>query len=359
MKIGVISSYAYIKTVNNYGALLQYFALQQYLQRRGHEAFWIKSLLPHSKLRVVLRHVKNYRSLRLLWHYYQCHGGFMRFVDRHLRTTPREYVGNAALLKDGPAADWYITGSDQVWGGNLKENYLRFVPDSSRKIAYAASFGRDRLVDDIRKEITPWVREFRAVSVREASGVDICEEMGVKARHLLDPTLLISSADYPAQEPADKKPRLFCYFINVSSAQYLRIEELKALTARRGLDLKISACPYSEVHFERTHLVFPSPEEWLGYYKTAEMIVTNTFHGTVFAIIYHRPFVTILQSGWSSQQNTRFLSLFKSLGLTDRIAAPGDDIEEVMNRPIDWERVEENIRALRLHTDAFFEELGL
>lgn len=319
MKIGVISSYACVRSANNYGALLQYFALQCYLRNRGHEPYWIKSILPQSSLRLLARHIKNYRSPRLVGAFYKCHQTFEDFQSRYLSVTEREYHGNADLSTDCPPADFYITGSDQVWGADLKENYLRFVADSHRKIAYAASFGRDRIDSAQMATIAPWIQDFAYVSVREASGVDICRSMGVEAQHLLDPTLLIDADAYPGKELSGKKNLLTCYFLNVTDTQSIRLDEIRKYAADENLRLSIASCQYSERFFDKSELVMPSPEEWLRNYRDAKCVVTNTFHGTVFAIIFRKPFVTILQSGASSKQNTRMLSLLEMFGLEERI----------------------------------------
>ena len=99
-----------------------------------------------------------------------------KFQKKFLKVTSREYKGNDDLSINCPFADFYITGSDQVWGSTLKENYLRFVKDSSKKIAYAASFGHDHLNENHARIVMPWIREFKAVSVREISGVHNCKK---------------------------------------------------------------------------------------------------------------------------------------------------------------------------------------
>ena len=212
MEIAVISSYACIHTSNNYGALLQYYALQQYLKSRGHDVYWIRSIIPQSNLRIILRHIKNYRDLGLIRKYYRCRSSFRDFVEQHLNVTPKIYIGNIDLSNQVPEADFYITGSDQVWGGELKENYLLFVRESCKKIAYAASFGRDKISQAQIEVITPWIKDIPNVSVRESTGVGICKEMGVDAVHLLDPTLLIDAQLYPVTEGI-RSDRIFVIFL--------------------------------------------------------------------------------------------------------------------------------------------------
>lgn len=359
MKIGVISSYACVRTANNYGALLQYYALQEYLKDRGHDVFWIRSILLQSRFHIFLRHLKNYKNLRLIYGFYRCHKSFIDFQKKFLKVTSREYKGNDDLLVDCPPADFYITGSDQVWGATLKENYLRFVKDSSRKIAYAASFGRDYLEESHANIVMPWISEFKAVSVREISGVHICEKfLGRRAVHLLDPTLLIDASHYPTSNSCNNESLLYCYFLNVTNTNGIRIEEIRNLAKNLGISLKIASCQYSEIFFKREELVMPTPEQWLQNYRDAKYIVTNTFHGTVFAIIFRKPFVTILQTGDSSSQNGRMISLLSMLGLKERILTDLP-LEETISKPIDWKRVEKDLSQYREKTDNFFNTLGI
>lgn len=357
MKAAVISSYACIRTSNNYGALMQYYALQEYLKSRGHEAFWIKSIIPQRGIRVLLRHVKNYKSLRLIKRYHDCHKSFYEFVDKYLNVSSREFKGNDDLIQNIPEADFYITGSDQVWGGELKENYLLFVPESRQKIAYAASFGRDKIDERQMKVIAPWIKDIPYVSVREASGVEICRQIGVDSEHLLDPTLLIDAQKYPSAGEFGND-RIFCYFLNVVSKADLGIEQIRRIAEDESLDLRIASCQYSEKYFDDKELITPSPEEWLTNYKKARYVVTNTFHGTAFAIIFRKPFATILQTGESSSQNTRMLSLLVMFGLENRISS-ADTLKDVLNTPIDWVKVEALQNGYREKTDAFFSRIGL
>lgn len=358
MKIGVISSYACIYSANNYGALLQYYALQEYLKARGHQAFWIRSILPQSKIYLLLRHLKNYKSIPLLSNYYRCRHQFMDFVNRYLSVSEMVYVGNKDLFPNCPDADFYITGSDQVWGGVLPENYLRFVSDSSKKIAYAVSFGRANLPQEQLDVIAPWVHDFRAVSVREKSGVDICRLMSVEAEHVLDPTFLIDKSLYPILPDGELEDTLFCYMLNVHDPQSVHWLDIVAYAKSLQVRLNVASCQYSECYFEKKYLRFPSPAQWLYNYSRARCIITNTFHGTVFALIYHKPFVVILQDRETAIQNERLYSLLHMFQLEDRILRQGS-ISKIMRQEIDWNKVDSTILELRNRTDSFFAKVGL
>lgn len=359
MKIAIISSYAYIVSNVNYGALLQYYALQEYLRKRGHDPYWIRYVIRLSfkqKLKQIIKSVvfcrTNHRKRIQL-------RSFLDFADRYLALSDRIYVGEAAINCDPPAADYYITGSDQVWAGTLPANFLTFVGDDTRKIAYAVSFGKDELLAEHADTIRPWIGKFDKISVREKSGVDICYNLCRKsAVHVPDPTLLIDKEKYPASD-VGQVDYIFCYFINLNIGNSVRLDDLICYSQSMDKKLIVSTATGSEKHIPVDYMVYPSPEEWLGYYKCARTIVTNTFHGTLFSIIFERPFLCILQDGNSSKQNCRILSLLSSLGLQDRILNSSDSVDAKMHAPINWTEVKQKIADLRLNTDAFFDSFEL
>lgn len=359
MKIAVISSYAYIVSNVNYGALLQYYALQEYLKERGHHPYWIRYVIRLSLKQRLKKIVKSVVFCRAEYKKKIQLRSFLDFADRYLALSDKIYVGEAAINSDPPAADYYITGSDQVWAGTLPANFLTFVGDDTRKIAYDVSFGRDELQVEHANTIRPWIGKFDKISVREKSGIDICYNLCRKsAVHVPDPTLLIDKEKYPAAD-FGLADYIFCYFINLNIGNSVRLDDLISYAQSVNKEFFISAATGSEKHIPSDYLVYPSPEEWLGYYKHAGAIVTNTFHGTLFSIIFERPFLCILQNGDSSRQNCRILSLLSSLGLQDRILDPSDSIAAKMHTSIDWAEVKRKIADLRLNTDAFLGSFDL
>ena len=278
---------------------------------------------------------------------------FMKFCKDYLNMSENVYT-ELSDATSYPLADYYITGSDQVWGGTQPKCFLSFVRDDKKKISYAASFGKGEITKEHLETITPWVKQFTHVSVREAEGVDICRQMGVNAQHLLDPTLLLNECDYPHQKLKIKRTYVFVYWLNLRSKSDVRWSEIEAFAKQSGNDLKICAVQGSQYLFSNAELVYPSPVAWLSYYQQAQYIVTNTFLGTVFAIIHRKPFLCILQSGASANQNTRMKSLLFSLGLEDRILKLEENIATAMSKSIDWNQVTDTIQLCRKKSDAFF-----
>lgn len=341
-KICVISAYAYIEQHINYGSLFQYFALEKTLYKLNYDAYWLRFVLPKEKKRTGIKATVK----RVVYKKRNCSisevlDDFQKFILKYLHVSDKIYL-EEDLQNNCPAADAYITGSDQVWGGTLKPNYLCFVPDENLKISYAASFGKSKISLQHKKKIAPWIQRMDMISVRESSGVRICKEMGKDAVLVLDPTLLLDAKDYPV----DSKVAMnfghyyFTYFLNVTkdnASEYLGI-----LNKVKKMGKVLVAGGTSEIDrfISRTDTVFCSPEAWLGMYNAARGIITNTFHGTVFAIIFKKPFLVCFQAGDTAEQNERIYSLLSLFGLKDRVYVENKAVDEQMNAPIDWNYVD-------------------
>lgn len=359
----IVSSYAYIVDHNNFGSLFQYYALQQYLKSLGVTAYWIRYVFPHlarykSLFKKFVQALFHGYDVIFFLHYLRTQATFRSYIRTYCNVSKRKYDSIIELKRNVPVADIYITGSDQVWGGCLEPNYLTFVPRGKRKIAYAVSFGTRNITPEHAANIRNWVEDFDFVSVRESSGVEICRNLGVKARHLLDPTLLIDDNDYIAFEAKrkEKAQYAFCYFINEPNVENLCLQDIIDYCASEQFKLKVSCVGETEAVIPRQYRFQFSPESWLNHYKYAECVFTNTFHGTAFCIIFRRPFCVLLQKGKTEKQNERIYSLLDMFDLKDRILNYDNSVSSIMSREIDWDMVEDKKRALRLKVDHFWSE---
>lgn len=340
-EVCVISAYAHIVKHVNYGSLFQYYAIEKTLQSIGYSAYWLRLILPtvtntsvKIKLKKVIFH-NRYKAEKLILY------SFRDYIKDYLHVSDKVYT-EEQLIKECPKADAFITGSDQVWGGILSPNYLCFVPDYKKKIAYAASFGKYSIEPEHLKTITPWLKRFDNISVRELSGVRICKQINVDAKVVLDPTLLISSEVYPADENVSRKygDYYFGYFLNITKKNKgSYITAIKKAKKDLGRIILVAGVSDIERFLAPKMYSYFTPKEWLGMYKNANGILTNTFHGTVFAIIYQRPFLVLLQSGDTEKQNERIFSLLKMFGLESRIYIEGKKVKEQMEEKIYWDKV--------------------
>lgn len=358
----IVSSYAYVVKNINYGSLLQYYALQTFLMKLGEESYWLRYTIEEkesiaeklkSAVKQILHPVRSVKRIR-------CQKTHLAFINRYLAVSGCVYETYESLVNNPPEADRYITGSDQVWGGTLKANYLCFVHEKSKKTAYAASFGTDMISREQMNTVKTWIRDIENVSVREPSGISICKMMGVDAVEMPDPALLLDKEEYPVDRHAAERENaeVFCYFLNMSKEEEVHWPEIKAFAKRKGKIIKVAGVPQTEKIIPDVNLVYPSPEEWIGFYDKAEYIFTNTFHGTVFAIIFRKKFLVFIQEGATKSQNGRLFSLLKKLKLEHRLYRKQESLEVQMERTIDWNRVESVIKGARERAVLFLSSEG-
>lgn len=355
MKISINSTFSYIKFNLNYGSALQCYALQQYLKSRGHDASHIRDYRANPAF--ILPKLKRIRYFIPFW---KKVGGLIKlqqFIRKRLSLSERGYLSYRSMVKHCPDADCYIAGSDQIWKNANNFRYLTYVPDDKLKIAYAPSFGKSEIPEKMKEEITPYLKRFDGISLREKSGADIVKAMGFDAVHVPDPTLLLDYEQYPYNENG-KSNYYFCYFLNLEGKDSVSYNEIKEIAQDDGRELVLTAPLNYYLFSKEDNVQFPSVEDWLGYYKNADCIFTNTFHGLLFCIIFKKKFVHFLQN---NKENERFYSILSQLGLEDRLLNKPckEEITAVMNKDIDYGKVYEIINEQRKVADGFFEQFGI
>lgn len=313
----------------NYGNIIQRFALQEFLRQKGYNfiSYATESLeLEGEELRR-----------------FQYTSEFMRTHIVRKRFDPSERLST------------YIVGSDQVWRNwgyadvtsQLGYFFLDFLEDSNAKrIAYAASFGQDNLKDawidrNFVNYAQPLVNKFDSISVREDSGADVLHEAwGVKAKKVLDPTMLLTSKDYSrlirkAPYILDDVGGIFTYILTSSKNKSNIIDTFA----------EQSSLSVSGISFENDE-VQPSVEQWLKGFRDAELVLTDSFHGAVFSIINNTPFVVIENANGGV---ARITSLMKVFGIEGRLLAEdGTSVVDFENlEPIDWIKVNTRLNEMR------------
>lgn len=358
-KACVISSYAYIDKNINYGSLMQYYALEKYLGKNQIDAYWLRFCLPeYYTIKYKLKNnIKRFLYFGKYNEINRCLKSFNNFINNFLNVSDDIYYSEKDLIKKLPIADIYISGSDQVWGGVCKPNYLTFVPDDKPKISYAASFGKSQITSEQKNIIKPWLKRFNRISVREDSGVDICRSMEIDAIQVLDPTLLLESNEYPIDNSFDSLD-VYCYFLNFKGLDELYWNQINSWIDENNYKLKIACTEQTLKKIPSKFRDLPTPEEWLSKYYNSKYILTNTFHGTVFAIVFHKPFIVFKQNGSTAKQNGRLESLLKMLNLEDRIFDSNQDFSMQINQEINWKSVDEIILDKRKITKKFFDEIN-
>lgn len=320
----------------NYGGILQAYALQTVLERMGHDVCIVEKkrkpvTLPLWKAPLVYgkRILKNAKGSPFPLFYEQKVNREEPFVRQHTdkficRYIKRRIVGDFSEINESDY-DAIVVGSDQIWrpkyfNDNIERAFLDFTEGwDVRRIAYAASFGTDEweYTRAQTRRCGRLLKRFDAVSVREASGIDLCREhFGVEAKTMLDPTMLLEKEDYIRLFENANTPKS-----NGTLLNYILDDtpEKTALTNRiakeRGLvPFRVNA--KSDINLPIENRIAPSVEQWLRGFYDAEFVVTDSFHACVFSILFNKPFLVV---GNQKRGLSRFVSLLGMFGLEDRL----------------------------------------
>ena len=350
-RVGILTLHLHV----NYGGILQAAALYRLLEDEGFEPVLLRKE-PENRgwvgrsIRNLLRAIpgQNVGGVRARAKAREVHQPFIRrFLPN---TSPPCHNGEELRAAvDQRQLDAVVVGSDQVWrpeyhqDSNHSVYFLDFVPAGVRKLSYAASFGHsDWRYPEMREEASGLLAEFDAVSVREASGVDICRhKLGRQQCELvLDPTLVVDPVLYEeaAAPPAAKtRPSLVSYVLDQSQ---------RSRAVRRGVE---AALPDSfettslSVGWERSQV---GVGQWLRAFMDADFVITDSYHGTIFSILFGKNFIAL---GNKDRGLDRFTTLLQSLDLMDRLVLDHDPstISSLVSQPIDYGRVSERLMALR------------
>ena len=240
----------------------------------------------------------------------------------------------------------YMTGSDQVWGpvenGTYDSAYcLSFTDETDKKIAYAASFGRTEMTKDIEAFFQKWLSQYRHIGVREDSAVSLLNKMGIDSVQVLDPTLLLDSAFWSKlAKPVREKNYVLVYQLhNDKRVGVYALRVAKSL----GLPLIRVSTSFHQISREGKFVWCPDIGQFLSYIKNAACMITDSFHGTAFAINFNTPFVEVLPN---NKTGTRNMSILKLTGLSDRILCDDKDIT-LAKQKIDYSRANQIIEEKR------------
>ena len=365
-KVGIISR----KNNRNFGNILQMTALSEAVKGLGYSPViadytyhgWLQPFRGPSllnsvrwRLRAKLRPAAN-ASLEEL-HDETRREKFIRFLAAHTAVSQR--LANASDLFDfSESCDALISGSDQVWAPMWYDPhyFLDFCPENAKKIAYAASFGRNHIDSPVlRDKMARDIAAFAHISVREREGVDLVRRLtGRDAAWTLDPTLLLDAGRWQAFEAggrAPDEPYLLCYLLGGRPENWRRAREI---AAARGL--KLAVIPYLTADLDKGDYRYPDagPEDFLRLFRGAAFVCTDSFHGVAFSILNRRPFAAFERNASRSERMSgRITSLLELARLQDRFIPDGGSDAAVPDRPIDFDGAHRRIAAARAQSLAF------
>lgn len=306
---------------SNYGAVLQAYALQNTFERAGAEAEIIDYRCPavEEDHRPFGRLRTGRRVIQTLLHSpvkIKKDRVFAAYRKRKL------VLSEPVKGKIGPeTADRYalfVAGSDQVWNDRLSGMDTAYMMDFAReqqRYSYACSFGFDKFPQGKEETYIKLLSGIRSISLRESSGVDMLAAVGLEARTDLDPTLLLTDEQWRAfgQAPDVKEPYILLYTV---SGDIHLLEFARKLSAKTGYRILYLNNQY-KTNRDLTRIRYASPEEFVGWFAGAAYVLTNSFHGTAFSVIFHRRFKVELES--KRKFNVRSRDLLVNCGLENCI----------------------------------------
>lgn len=352
---------------HNFGTFLQAYALQQVINKLG-----FSNAIIDDK-RVVMPKGAQYDYIKKLNFIKQAYIYTCIFLNEHQRKSwfaYREYEKFAKRYLDidndyqtfddlNNKYDVFIAGSDQIWYPSEDifnpYFYLDFV--SKKKISYAASIGISEYPEDYKDKVKKLLRDFSHISVREEIGQHLLEEFLHKdIETVLDPTLLLEKRDWDkiaSQYKISSHPYLLCYMLTYNE-KYLSMA--RSYANKHNLRLIIIAT--EEIYKKYADkLLYAGPSKFITAIRNADTVLTDSFHGTVFSIIYHKRFATFkrFRDNAKRNQNTRIFNLFKITGIKGHLI--NQDEEKISDiAPIDYDLVDNIIKDYRLKSVSYLKD---
>lgn len=381
MKTGILTQ----QLRTNYGGLLQAYALQTVLEREGHESliirreeptafsvtltakivflikYYIKKILGRPNIPYVSRKQQAIIASKT-----------NEFINKYIKHSKKVYYSSSEMKKMHKELklDAYIVGSDQVWrpfySPCITDFFLGFCKGDKniKRLSYAASFGVDTWEFNAQQEKTckELIQDFNAVSVRESSGVELCKNyLDFKAVHVLDPTMLLNKEDYVnivnTEGDTKSKGDCFYYMLNLNSKKQefiSKVERHCGLTSFTVMPKKTVENGTVNLKTNIEDYIFPAVTQWIRAFMDAKIVLTDSFHGCVFAILFNKAFWVL---GNSQRGNARFSSILEVFGLEERLIDINTFSLEEIDRKIDWEKVnrilnnkkEDSLNFIRKH----------
>ena len=352
-------------TNHNYGSILQTFALQTIVNNLGVETeivryneskfSKIRRLRNKEYMRTRFKVIEKKITLTFLYRKYshllqERNIAFSKFISTNLKFSDVLF-SLSELNRKAYNYDIVLLGSDQVWHPmNLYMNFftLNFVPGKIIKAAYAPSFGVSKIPKSYKESYRKYINRIQYLSCREAAGVDIIYDLtGKKPPMVCDPTMLLSKEDWLQVLPGKTKypfKYIFCYFIGDNPEQRELVLKLKETTGYKIITLlHIDEYISSDSNYGDYTPFDVDPLDFLELIKNAEYIMTDSFHASVFSILFHKAFFTFnrFENIKEKSTNSRIDSLLGVLDLTERRVSSKDTIEILLNKKeIDFEAVD-------------------
>lgn len=374
MKIGIITLF----DNGNYGSELQSLAMNDYLKSKGHDAVFIKVKAKNKFLRAIELLIDRIRKTYILrkdselFLYNkdrESNQTKQRNISPDLRKKIHEFMAGRVTMERVPRCafppkrdiDAFICGSDQVWSALriplAPEFFLTKVP-SSRKIAYAPSVGIDEMPKFFQNKAGKYIKDFKYLSVREDAAKEaLKEKFGLNAVQVLDPTMLVGRAFWDSLLEKEGKKKLsfdyiFCYFLGEVPDAVLSVIE------RLSKGKKVIMLPYEEDSKRVSNGLYQEvdPLDFVNLIKYADCVLTDSFHGSVFSVLYGKRFVVTKRTHVGRvSQTSRIKSLLRMVHQEERYCSKEKDIERLLTQDIDSQIVDNEICKMQIVSRDFLD----
>lgn len=351
MKILQITHYG---SLTNYGALLQAYALQRALTELGHDVTLLRASFSYHN--VLKKWYKNPFRIVKAWNRRRAElraekkhpRKFSEFAAGYMKLSELEFHSHRDLVKAGLVADALVTGSDQVWSSKRPSPayFLEFGPAEALRFSYAASVGSKACFDEkYLAEIKKKTRNFSGISVREKEALDQCLSAGIDtAIQVPDPVMLFSPEQWRQQLnlSAAVSERRYCLIYTVGHNMISIDSKLTEYCRKKGLQIiAVPAQHHTEVNAKGVQCVYPTVPEFLSLIDNADFVVTDSFHGTAFSILFNTPFVVIPKNS----HDARFITLDEYFDISG--AYFKGNIDSCLAFKFDFDTINEKIDTLR------------
>lgn len=355
-KIGILT----LPLNNNFGGILQSYALQTYLREKGNDVVLIDrrhNRQPLDKYKLLLKKCFFKNKYQQHLNNIKISVNTHAFRNKHILPKTEEIFSEKQLRKivESNNFDAVIVGSDQVWrleyATDLVPNmFLDFVPNGVKRVSYAASFGVDNWEHnlDTTNTVKDLIQKFDHISVREDSGIGLCKDtFNVNAIQHIDPTMLISKETYLELVELENEPKrkgdILTYMLDNSKERKQLVDKIQKEIGGGIFNVNVKSKKASAPIEDK---IFPTVTSWVRGFIDAKYVIVDSFHGCVFAIIFNKPFIAF---GNKERGLTRFTSLLKLFKLEDRLVLNSEDLTpEVIKAPIDWEKTNAILNECRV-----------
>ena len=337
MKIGILTFHR----SRNYGAVLQAYGLTQTLKKIENETEIIDYVCApiENTLRLWNASTDMVRSVKQFIFRYQKKVAFDGFIRKRLPITQKKTIIKSDLSKELNRYDYLIVGSDQIWNTKITNNdeaYFLDVPGiKAKKIAYAGSAGDSISLEprDLNR-----LKEFERISVRETKLDEYLKKQGIESTVCCDPSLLLTASDYMKikSRKLSKKKYIFLFMIWES-------DKLISLANRYAQE---NGCVVISNKKCIDFFLHCRPEDFLSWIYHAECVLTNSFHGTVFSLLFHKKFISDI-SRPNGEVNERIQDILKTTNCTECIFNDEDQQQGLQFHSVDFDKVDQNLEAYR------------